>query len=134
MRISGFESELLQRPLDFPSKARKVPGFIPHGVFFRIPKLINLFQGTATLGVALAGGPKARSFVPLGFERAAKLGHSRTGLSAISHGGRHPAGATERLDEAFDAPSAVALGPLNPWKPHLSYDLESTNGRERRNE
>lgn len=134
MRISGFESELLQRPLDFPSKARKVPGFIPHGVFFGIPKLINLFQGQATLGVPLAGGLEARSVVPLGFERPTKLGHGHAGLAAISHVRCHATGATERLDEALDAPPAVALGALNPWKPHLSYDLESTNGRERRNQ
>lgn len=130
MRISGFESELLQRPLDFPSKARKVPGFIPHGVFFGIPKLINLFQGEATLGVALAGVSEARPFVPLGFQRPAKLGDRHPGLAAVSDGGRDAAGATERLDEALDPHPAVALSPLNPWKPHLSYDLESTNGRE----
>ena len=134
MRISGFESELLQRPLDFPSKARKVPGFIPHGVFLRIPKLINLFQGKATLGVALAGVREARPFVPFGGQGAAKFGHGRPGLATISYRSRDAAGTTERLDKAFDAHSAVALSALNPWKPHLSYDLESTNGRERRNQ
>jgi|SRR5688572_26393249 len=134
MRISGFQSEFLQRPLDFPSKARKVSGFIPHGVFFGIPKLINLFQGQATLGVPLAGGLEARPLVPLRFECPAKLSHGHTGLAAISHVRCHGARATERLDEALDAPSTVALGALNPWKPHLSYYLESTNGRERRNQ
>ena len=134
MRISGLESELLQRPLDFSSKARKVPGFIPHGVFFGIPKLINLFQGKATLGVALAGDAEARTLVPLRIERPAKLSHGHTGLAAISHCSGHTAGTTERLDEAFEAHPAVALGQLNPWKPHLSYDLERTYGRERRNE
>ena len=123
MRISGFESELLQRPLDFPSKARKVSGFIPHGVFFGIPKLINLFQGHATLGIPVAGGLEARSLVPLGFECSAKFGRGDAGLAAISHVSCHAAGATERLDEALDAPPAVGLGALNPWKPHLSYDL-----------
>jgi len=134
MRISGFESELLQRPLDFPSKARKVPGFIPHGVFFGIPKLINLFQGKATLGVALAGGPEVWTLVPLGFQGPAKFGHGHPGLAAISHGRGHAAGASQPLNQAFDAPAAVALSALNSWKPHLSYDLEGANGREGRHQ
>lgn len=130
MGISGCKSELLQCPLDFAPVARKVPGFIPHGVFFGIPKLINLLQGHEPLGVARAGGRQARTFVPLGFQRLTELAHGGSGLAAISHGNSDAAGATERLDEPLDSSPAVALRALNPWKPHLSYDLERADGGE----
>jgi len=120
----------VQRPLDFATKARKVPGFIPHRVFFGIPKLINLLQGSEPLAVALAGGPKARSLVPLGLEGAPEFGHSGPGLPAISDGSGHGSGAVKGLHQPLDADAAVTLGALNPWKPHLSYDLEGTNGSE----
>lgn len=131
MGISSCKSELLQCPLDFASKARKVSGFIPHRVFFGIPKLINLFQSQKSRGVGLAHRPQGRPLVPLGFEGFPEFGHGRTGLAAISYGDSHSAGATERLDEALDPHPAIALHALNPWKPHLSYDLERAYGSER---